>query len=260
MLLRWRKRCFFQAFLDDREISIIKRAPKEVRTSQKVETDRPLLLVTDSSGIRYSYEIGIVQSLRDHWLHFSFRVSKSFGAEIDCLISKNKNVSDGAFKRGEIDGIRFQPFIMPEAKNAGRDLTGRGLIARGLHYPGWITPANLSFLCICDKCRESFAIRSVHAGFSELIYLYCNACPNVMLVKQASDGAPVLRSMPAPETCEKFEQTLPECNRCGGRFAYYNPFRCRHCNAPYIDFRKYPQERGIVYYASIEVGEEPQAP
>ena len=55
-------------------------------------------------------------------------------------------------------GVRFQPFMLPEFTVDTSDLAGKGLFDRGLHFPGSITPGNVSVLCLCDSCKKSFRL------------------------------------------------------------------------------------------------------
>lgn len=105
---------------------------------------------------------------------------------------------------------------------------------RGLHYPGLITRGNISLSCICDHCGVSFRLQSFHAGFSNCDYMY------------SSSGLYTLVYREAPAT----PITAPD----GSTFARLNPLRCPHCQAPYIDFERYPSLRNTEYYGHTLFG------
>lgn len=72
----------------------------------------------------------------------------------------------------ELEGIRFKPVFISDSKMEYKDLIGKGLFARGLHYSGRVTPGNVRSVCVCDYCEQSFSIKSFHSGFSDVYYFY----------------------------------------------------------------------------------------
>jgi predicted amidophosphoribosyltransferase len=56
------------------------------------------------------------------------------------------------------------------------------------------------------------------------------------------------------ESVARFESRLPKCNKCGGFFRYMNSLLCPHCNKPFIDFNKHPEERKKEYYGNYLYG------
>lgn len=154
--------------------------------------------------------------------------------------------------------MRFQPFILPPAAATNAELVGRGLFGRGLHYPGVVTRGDVSRFCLCDHCHRSFRLQAFHAGFSDVVYLYCSNQPHTLVASHYLEDAPAILGAADPAAVARFEARLPPCGRCGGSFGYRNPFRCPHCLEPFIDFRRFPDERGREYYGNHLYGSTPQ--
>jgi hypothetical protein len=246
-----------QAFFEGRELARISRGsvPVDERAVGIISTPQPHLSLKDSRNTERLYDLSSCLRGEARYLHFSFRVGPTFGAEADCVLCDSEQEPADAFAKGKASGIRFQPFYLPECKSDPAELTGRGLFFRGFHFPGFVTPGNVSLLCVCDFCRKSFRVQSFHAGFSDLTYFYCDRGPHTLVASSYLPDAPPLLVKADSESVRRFESRLPPCARCGGAFRYYNPFLCPHCLAPYIDFKRHPDMREMEYYGNHLFGD-----
>lgn len=198
-----------------------------------------------SSGSAHTHALGPARG----WVHFSIRVHENLGCQADCVLSDSPTFDPAALFQGKATGIRFQPFFLTEATVSNAVFAGKGLFARGLHFSGNVTPGNILLSCACDRCRRSFLIRSYHAGFSESAYFYSASGKFTMTVSTRVPGSPVPLSVPDPQALAALEQSLPTAPD-GSRFGYLNPFRCPHCDEPYIDFVANPGLRETEYYGN----------
>lgn len=210
----------------------------------------PRVQIDGSATIEFEDAAGIVH--RHHapdasgWLHLSVRVHSNLGCQADAVITAAPTHGAGSIIGDGEYGLRFQPFFLPGAPNAPA-LHGRGMFARGLHFSGLVTPANVLLSCECDQCARTFTVRSFHAGFSETSYFYSASGRYTLLVDATVEGAPAPLSEPDPQSLASLEARLPPAPD-GTRFGYYNPFRCPHCSAPYVNFTAYPEQRAGEYY------------
>jgi len=239
----------------DRTIASIDSAPAEAQPFAAVSEESFTLRLRDSRGEDRTYDLG--STLRDgaRYLFFSIRVVPTLAVQGDCLLSESPTIPLEAFQRGRALGIRLQPFYLPESSGDPAELIGRSLFFRGFHFPGRITPGNVSHVAICDRCRRSFRFQSFHAGFSNLVYFYCETGTHTLVASSYAEGAPQLLAETAPDAVAAFEAKLPACDRCETRFLYLNPFRCPHCRAPYVDFQRYPSQRPHEYYGNHLYGD-----
>lgn len=246
-----------RAFFEGRELARIDRqsVPVEKRVVAVISTPHPTLSLRDSRGTEWVYDLSSCLRGEARHLHFSFSVGSTFGAQADCVLWNSEHLPDDAFHKGEADGIRFQPCYLPECPGDPAELVGRGLFFRGLHVSGYVTPGNVSLLCVCDSCRKSFRVQSFHAGFADLAYFYCDKAPHTLVASAHLPDAPPLLVEADEGAISRFESQLPPCEKCGGAFLYYNPLRCPHCLAPYIDFERYPKLRETEYYGNHLYGD-----
>jgi hypothetical protein len=240
--------------LDGKQLCAIDRVPIEELPSARLESHNPVLTFTDSAGTSYVHDLTSVVQERGSWIHLSIRVHDSYACEADCFINRSSKIDDAAFGKGEIKGIRFQPFYLPECNASPAELIGKGMFFRGLHFPGTITPGNVSASCICDYCRKSFRLQSFHAGFGNSAYFYCSKGPHTLVIDSYIEGAPAALSHPDPIALAALESRLPVCQQCGGDFKYLNPLLCPHCLRPYIDFKNHPDIRDNEYYGNYLYG------
>ena len=224
--------------------------PCEKTPSLRLEGNA-LLELRDAQGVAHRHELGGLAG----WYHFSIRVHANLACQADCVVSDSSTFDPDAFARGEVSGIRFQPFFLTGA-GVGNDASyGRGLFARGLHFNGTVTPGNVVLSCECDRCKRSFRIHSYHAGFSNAGYFYSGSGRYTMTVSDSIPGSPAALSEPDPQKLAALEAALPPAPD-GTEYRYANPFRCPHCAAPYIDFAAHPEERRAEYYGNYFVGTE----
>lgn len=233
--------------------------PAERTPAIELVGDHPDLTFTDSQGQSYSHDLTSARDEGFQWLHPSIRVSAKFAAEADGLLSNSPDakVAQEEFARGG-KAIRFQPFYLPECAADPAALVGKGFFYRGLHFPGTITPSNVSVGCLCDVCHRSFRLAGFHAGFMDVVYFFCDGGPHTLMVSSYVEGTPPLLDYAAPAAVAPLEAQLPACTECGGNFRYLNPFLCPHCKAPYIDFQRYPLLRATEYYGCTLYGEATQ--
>jgi hypothetical protein len=190
------------------------------------------------------------------WAHFSVRVGAGLACQIDCVVSQEPKFDPTAIASGRATGIRFQPFLLPGARDSNAIFAGRGLFFRGLHFSGTVTPGTVTLSCVCDECRKSFRVQSFHAGFSGVGYFYSTSGRYTLTVSEHVPGAPPALGKPEAVALAKLELLLPAAPD-GTSFSYLNPFRCPHCGSPYIDFTKYPEQREGEYYGNTLMGEQP---
>ena len=116
--------------------------------------------------------------------------------------------------------------------------------------------------CDCRSCGGSIKGELYHLGFSDMEAVYCDSCPNVLLLKDreylARNGVqfPYLQAgdkgweyynrhlLPYYEMAEKY---FPNC-ACGGRFRYMSAPRCPSCG-DYIMGKGFeePVDRNLIY-------------
>lgn len=128
-------------------------------------------------------------------------------------------------------------------------LIGRGMIARGLHFPGYIDGKNVRLICICDHCKESFSVDFYHAGFSDAQYFYSSHSKETLMVSFSDiPKMPIHNQKEIDENMlTELEKKLPKTD--DGQFKYYNPFCCPHCLAPFNNYEKFKEDRPNDYYA-----------
>jgi hypothetical protein len=192
---------------------------------------------------------------RKGWYHFSVRVHANLACQADCAITDNQHYDPNELVHGNGSGIRFQPFFLAGAKVSDAELHGKGLFARGLHFPGNVTRGNILLSGECDACHRSFQIKSFHAGFSNCGYFYSASGRYTIIVSDRVPGCPAPLSKPDPAQLAALEQALPLAPD-GTRYGYLNPFRCPYCAAPYIDFPAHPEIRPGEFYGNYFPGDE----
>lgn len=172
--------------------------------------------------------------------NFSVQIEGTIYSDMEHLLYK---------KSANSEYLRFQPFHLSHRKESDEKLVGRGMIARGLHYPGYRDGGGIRLICICDHCCESFSVDFYHAGFSELQYFYSSNSKETLMVSfdKILEMPAHLQENVDEKTLEKFEKILPKTE--DGEFKYYNPFCCPHCLAAFNDYRKFKLDRPNDIYA-----------
>lgn len=225
--------------------------PVEKNVDAKLEPQSTLKFI-EPDGTIHEHPIGQMSG----WIHISIRVQQNHACQIDCVIDQSKDFQPNSLSSGAGLGIRFQPFFLKGAHVNREQFRGKGLFVRGLHFSGTVTPANVILSCECDQCGKTFQIHSFHAGFSDKGYFYSDSGKYTLLVDAQTPGSPAALSSPDPDRLAILESRLPIAPD-GTRFRYLNSFRCPHCNAPYIDFEKYPEQRPSEYYGNWLKNHEP---
>ena len=232
--------------------------PVEKRSVVQLTHAGQALRFIDSKGAVRRYDVSSIYADGERFIHLSVHVRPAFVVQADALLTKDGKNPEEVFQSPEGRGIRLEPFYLPECSSNPADLIGRGLFYRGLHFPGIVTRGNVSLLCICDHCHESFRLQSFHAGFSDLTYLYCSKQPHTLVASSYLEDAPPVPGKADAASVARFESQLPACDQCHGEFRYMNPLRCPHCLEPYIDFEKHPADRANEYYGNYLYGGAPQ--
>lgn len=187
-------------------------------------------------------------SLKGRYFELCVRITEKKGVLIDGVL-KNQPEDHFEIFDPHFEGIRLQPFFLKSSPVQNESLFGRGLFERGLHFAGTVTPGTVRCVAVCDHCRKSFTLRHYHAGFSEIQYFYsANGLKAVsMSYEKMGDFPGQLAGLPNETQLKRIAARLPK-NRPEGAYGYFNPLRCKHCHAPYIDFSKYPEIRPSEYY------------
>jgi len=245
-----------EVLLNGKQITVVsdETLPVEKLISFQLLNQNSTLSFRDSASFSYDHSL----NFESGWIQLSVRVHPNLACQADCLVSESGKASDADFKNGVARGIRFQPFYLPGCKGNAAELFGRGLFFRGLHFSGTITPGNVSLSCICDSCQKSFRLQSFHAGFGNCGYFYSDSGVHTLIVDGRVEGCPPAMGKPNLETPAILEARLPKSSKDGTAFRYFNPLRCRHCGAAFIDFLKFPNERETEYYGNYLYGEKPE--
>lgn len=243
--------------LDGREIAAFGRR-RELTAAAELKGAGPELVFHDAQGGRITFDLSPLLPDGFPWIHFSLRISPAFGVQADALLGPSVNPPLESFARLQTPGVRLQPFLLPENGGGNGRFQGRGLMARGFHHSGAVTPGNVSLLCLCDACGRTFRLQSFHAGSANLAYFYCSGGLHTLVMSGFDEDAPPLLREPDPVMLDRLHMRLPPCERCGGAFRYSHPLRCPHCAAPYIDFGRFPAERAAEYYGNTLFGETAQ--
>lgn len=195
-------------------------------------------------------------NLKGQFLHSSIRILASSAVMIDGIISKSKALCP-KWTDSDYEAVRLQPFYLSNAHDLNMQLVGKGLFERGLHFNGTITPSSVRNVCICDSCVQSFTVQHFHAGFSEVQYFYSSDSKETLVIPySAIENLPTqLQTNVDDKDLLIIESKLPPPSSGEGSFKFYNPLRCPHCFAAYIDFETYKEIRTGEYYGNIHVND-----
>lgn len=250
MLFR-RKKPLLAVIIAGKEICrvIESELPTEKTTTVEIRTKNSEVVFVDADGNEIVHSLGNETG----WFGFSVRVYPNLACQTDCIFGECADLSPEMFSKGELSGIRFQPFFLTKAKATEKELEGHGLFVRGLHYSGRITPSNVSLSCVCASCKKSFRLQSFHAGFSNCGYMYSGSGHHTITIPDSVEGCPPTLGKVSVEELATLERKLPKAPD-GTTFSYLNPLRCPHCATPYIDFERFPEDREHEYYGNILFG------
>jgi len=116
-------------------------------------------------------------------------------------------------------------------------IRGQDLVAKGLKYPGYTTPSNVRLIGICPDCGKSFAFRGYAFYMMQADVAY------------SDDGL---------DCCVIYDYNIDKntwlCEIDGKIFRYYNSFACPHCGIPYIDYKKYRENKGFGVSGCVHLG------
>lgn len=191
-----------------------------------------------------SFELDFTKFCEDsmEFIHLEIRINTNLSVQIEGLLSENEDSfldTNPAF--------RFQPFYLNKLPVMAE---GNNSFEIGLNYNGYITPGNVRFVCVCEKCRESFNLDKWHCGFSETNFAYSSTCKEVALIERRDYSA---ISIKTDEDILKFNNHLPPSS--DGEFLYLNPLRCPNCSDIFFDYQKNPESRKREYYGLHYVGQ-----
>lgn len=221
----------------------------------------PTISIFEDEELTREYRIETIVSnpdLTGQFFHASVRILPNSAVMIEGIISRSKN-HHPTWKDDEYEAIRLQPLYLSDKMEENERLIGLGLFMRGLHFSGTVTPAGVRAVCVCDKCNLSFTLQHFHAGFSEVQYFYSDDGRETLTVPYgAIENMPrQLQTAIDLGMLEDVEAKLPKPLLGKGKFHYYNPFPCPHCQAPFIDFGKNRDIRPGEYYGNTLVNMRP---
>ena len=228
--------------------------PTERIYSDLMLSPKSTIEMHDIGGRSYCFDLPTTISS----LSLSVRLSGEFACQSDCLLDAavTEESTNHNFE-GPLRGLRFQPFFFHSAREKNSSLSGKGLFFRGFHFVGTITSSDIYLACICDRCDKSFLIKSTHMGVNGFEYAYSDSgvftlfCTGELGRKLTEAGKNSdLRGL------REIEREMPRAPD-ETRFRYLNPFRCKFCGEPYIDFHRFPNERAREYYGNVYSSEAP---
>lgn len=117
---------------------------------------------------------------------------------------------------------------------------GQDLVAKGLKYQGYTTPTNIRLIGICPECKKSFAFHgyACYMGQNDVAY---------------SDDGMDCCQVSAYSNIDKDNWSY---ETDGKIFRYYNSFNCPYCGTPYIDYKKYPENKEYGVLGCVHLGRE----
>ena len=218
----------------------------------------PIINIFDDELLIRSFVIEPLISnpeLKGQFLHFSISVQENDAVMIDCILSRSQ-YSHLTWKDEKYESIRLQPFFLTSSGHQNDNLIGKGLFERGLHFTGTITPMGVRCVCICDYCKKSFTLQSIHAGFSNVQYFYSlNGKRTLLVPYDEVENIPIqLDDNITEQLLEEVELELTRGNNDG--YKYYNSLNCSHCSKPFINFINNKTMRPKEYYANKFINNE----
>lgn len=114
---------------------------------------------------------------------------------------------------------------------------GQDLPMKALKYPGYTTPSNVRLVGICPDCGTSFCFH----GYA--VYMLQN---NAVY---SDDGLDCCQVSAHNIARDDWKYEVDEKT-----FRYYNSFCCPHCGTPYIDYRKFPENKKFGVSGCVHLG------
>lgn len=112
------------------------------------------------------------------------------------------------------------------SKNCAESNKGQDLTTKALKYPGYTTPSNIRLIGVCPECGKSFCFH----GYA--FYMIQSD------VAYSDDGLDCCEIVAFDIDKDTWSYQVDDKT-----FRYYNSFACPHCKTPYIDYKKYPQNK-----------------
>lgn len=227
-----------------------------------VEVDEPELTVYEDDTLLATYRIDARKDdppLRGRYLAVWMGILPNYAMQLQAAICKNE-AGDPLDDVCERRVVRCEPVCFSRCTIPDNDLQGKGLFARGYHSAGRITPGRvIRWIARCDACNKSFTMEHFHAGMDGSQYFYSEDSSETVVIScyEFTECPGQLAETVSPEAIAAIEEKLPKPKNGSGAFRYYNPFRCPHCKAPYIDFERYPEIRPHEYYGYTYINEVP---
>lgn len=138
-------------------------------------------------------------------------------------------------------GYRMQIYFIRRSgetsKKLNKALRGQDLELKALKYPGYTTPSNVRLVGICPVCEKSFAFHG---------YAFYMAQTDVAYSDDGLDCCQI--------KSDKFKKKSWVYETDGKTFRYYNSFNCPHCGTPYIDYKKYPDNKTFGVSGCVHLG------
>lgn len=148
-------------------------------------------------------------------------------AQIDGFVADTQE--QRPMRSGDI-GYRMEGYVMDAGGIAAQlvrnQMRGNDLVAKGLRYPGYITPGNVRLVGVCTACGRSITFKGYNFPMMQADPCY------------SDDGTDVLELYDPNIDKENWSIT-----KNGKTFRYYNSFACRHCGEPYIDYGRLKQNK-----------------
>lgn len=217
----------------------------EFRTAIPLTEKEPTLVINDNDARRREYLLQTEgeEDFSGKYFLLSVRLGV-FGhpaapaALIDGFVSDTPE--DRAMTLSDI-GYRMEAYFLVSSGELGQKrynmLRGQDLPMKALKYQGYTTPSNVRLIGVCPDCDKSFCFHG---------YAFYMAQADVAY---SDDGL---------SCCQIIEQNIDRENwsyeEDGKTFRYYNSFCCPHCGTPYIDYKKFPENKVFGVSGCVHLG------
>lgn len=177
------------------------------------------------------------------YFHIGVRIGKQgnpavLAAQIDGFVSDTQQ--DEKMTDKDI-GYRMEAYFLTccgeTAKMRYEMIRGQDLPMKALKYVGYTIPSGVRLIGICPDCGKSFCFHGycVYMGNCDAAY--------------SDDGLDCCQI--SNPNISKDDWTYGED---GKTFRYYNSFACPHCGTPYIDYRKFPENKKYGVCGCVHLG------
>lgn len=114
---------------------------------------------------------------------------------------------------------------------------GQDLPMKALKYVGYTTPSSIRMIGICPDCGKSFSFHSYCVYMAQYDVAY------------SDDGQDCCQIADHDVANDDWKYEVD-----GKTFRYYNSFCCPHCGTPYIDYRKFPENKKFGVCGCVHLG------